>query len=297
MPVVRTVSAPLLALMVATAGLLETQVTVGTGPGKPLESVLETAKPVGSASAPSRSAGRGTVASAGAMASVVTSAAATTSAAVVVVGAGEGSVQALGKAAESVVPALAACARNSPATSGTAALEVKVTVPAAAQAKVARAVIFGALPSEKLAVAANCTVCPATAETEDGVTAIEVMLAAVTESEMLPEMIPEVAVMVAVPAVVPAVTRPEGETVRMFWSLEAQLTPESVGVLPSELLPVAVSARVAFIGRGGSCSVVPAAGVATPTGSTETLCRTGVPTPSEMAAESVPEVAVMAAVP
>lgn len=67
-----------------------------------------------------------------------------------------------------------------------------------------------------MAVAASCTVCPATTATDDGVTEIEETLAAVTESEMLPEMIPEVAVMVAVPAVVPAVTRPEGETVRMF---------------------------------------------------------------------------------
>jgi hypothetical protein len=133
--------------------------------------------------------------------------------------------------------------------------------------------------------------------TDAGVTLIELMVAGVTESGMLPEMIPEVAVIVATPAVVTAVTIPEGETARILGLLEVQLAPAIEDVLPSELLPVAVRARVAFIGRGGSCSELPAAGAEIPAGKTVTLCKTGVPTPNVIAADNAPEAAVIVALP
>ena len=150
-PVVRTFNVPSVASTVATAVLLEVQLTVGTGPTVPFERVLDAENVVGSASPTSRFAGSGTVALAGAMASAVISAAATTNAEIVDVGVGAGSVQAAGKAAESVVAALAARARNSPEINGTDALVVNVTAPAATAAeplKLANAVIFGAVPSE-----------------------------------------------------------------------------------------------------------------------------------------------------
>jgi hypothetical protein len=99
------VSAP--AVTVATAGLLDVQVTVvGAGPAAPFESVVDNVNPASSVCPASNIVGSGTVAFAGEMAIDVTVAALIVRVAVVSVGAA-GSVQIVGSAAEIVVPTFA----------------------------------------------------------------------------------------------------------------------------------------------------------------------------------------------
>ena len=71
----------------------------------------------------------------------------------------------------------------------------------------------------------------------------------------------------------------------MLGSLVIQFTFGGADVLPSEKLPLAASVSDAPSGSGGSCAAVAAV---MPCGSTDTLCSTGVPTPSVSVPVTVP---------
>jgi len=146
-------------------------------------------------------------------------------------------------------------------------------------------VISKLVPSEYAPEAVNCWVAPTRMLGLAGVTDMEDRVAEVTVMVVLPEILPEVAVMVAVPAAT-AVARPLLLTVATDGLDELQMT---CGVtswfVPSEYVPEAAN-----------CGVNPT-GMLRSAGVTEMEDRVAWVTVRAVLPETVPEVAVMVAVP
>ena len=113
------------------------------------------------------------------------------------------------------------------------------------EVQVAKLVTSCVVLSVKVAVAVNCWVVPAGIVALEGVTAIELMIACVTVTEVEPVIKPEVAEMFAEPMPFP-LTRPFpfAATKATVGSSEFHSTGESVCVLPSVNVPTGVSCTV-----------------------------------------------------
>ena len=146
-------------------------------------------------------------------------------------------------------------------------------------------VISWVVPSENVPVAVSCWVDPADRLGLAGVTAMEDRAPVLTVRVVLPDIVPEVAVIVAVPAET-AVARPLLLTVAIDVLDELQVTDTLISwVVPSENVPVAENCWVTPLGMVGLAGVT-----AMEERVAEVTVRVVLP-------ETVPEVAVMVAVP